>query len=54
MFVGGQRLSAAAVTFVSATRIRLTLPSSTPAGSAEIVLRAGKVAGPAVAIEVAP
>lgn len=54
VFVGGQRLSAAAVTFVSATRIRLTLPSSTPAGSAEIVLRAGKVAGPAVAIEVAP
>ena len=54
VFVGGQRLSAAAVTFVSATRIQLTLPSSTPAGPAEIVLRAGKVAGPAASIEVAP
>ena len=54
VFVGGQRLSAAAVTFVSATRVQLTLPSSTPASPAEIVLRAGKVAGPAVSIEVAP
>jgi len=54
VFLGGQALDTAAVTFVSATKVQLTLPSTAPAGPAEIVLRAGKVAGPAAVIEVAP
>jgi hypothetical protein len=54
VFLGGQPLDAAAVAFVSATKVQLTLPSTTPAGPAEIVLRAGKVAGPAAVVEVAP
>jgi hypothetical protein len=54
VFLAGQPLDAAAVTFISATKLQLTLPSTTPAGPAEIVLRAGKVAGPAAVVEVAP
>lgn len=54
VFLGGQRLDAGAVAFVSPTKVRLTLPSTTPPGPAEIALRAGKVAGPVAAIEVAP
>jgi hypothetical protein len=54
VFLGGQRVDPAAVTFRSATKVQLTLPSTTPAGPAEIALRAGKVAGPAVTVEVAP
>jgi hypothetical protein len=54
VFLGGEPLDAAAVTFVSATKVQVTLPSTTPAGPAEILLRAGKVAGPAAAVEVAP
>jgi Pvc16 N-terminal domain len=54
VFLNGQPLDGAAVAFVSPTRVRLTLPATTPAGPAEIVLRAGKVAGPAAVVEVAP
>jgi hypothetical protein len=54
VFLAGRALDPAAVAFVSATRVRLTLPATTPAGPAEIVLRAGKVAGPAAIVEVAP
>jgi hypothetical protein len=54
VFLGGQRVDPAAVAFQSATKVQLTLPSTTPAGPAEIALRAGKVAGPAATVEVAP
>jgi len=54
VFVAGVRLPASGVQFVSATQVRVTLPSSTPAGPAEVMLRAGRVAGPAATVEVAP
>lgn len=54
VFLRGQPLDAAAVAFVSGTQVRLTLPPTTPPGPAEIVLRAGKVAGPPATVEVAP
>ena len=43
-----------AASFVSATEVQVTIPAATPPGPAELSLRAGKVAGPAVTVEVAP
>jgi hypothetical protein len=54
VFLGGRPLDTTAVEFVSATKVQLTLPATIPAGPAEIVLRAGKVAGPPALVEVAP
>ena len=50
VFRDGRRLSAGAVEFVSATAVKVTLA----AGPAELVLRAGKVSGPAFLTEVGP
>ncbi len=44
----------AGVSFVSATAVQVTLPPATPAGAAEVALRAGKVAGPVRQIQVGP
>lgn len=54
VFVAGARLPDDDVEFVSATEVRVTLPSATPAGPAEVTLRAGRVAGPVATVEVAP
>jgi hypothetical protein len=54
VFLAGRPLEGAAVTYVSPARIRIAIPATTPAGPAELVLRAGRVAGPATTIEVAP
>jgi Pvc16 N-terminal domain len=54
VFVAGQRLAPASVSFVSATKLQITIPPATPGGPTEVVLRAGKVAGPTAGIEVAP
>jgi hypothetical protein len=50
VFVGGTALPASAVSFVSATQVDVTLPSSTPSGPTQIGLRANKVAGPLVEV----
>jgi len=54
VFLAGKRLAPADVTFVSAVSVQVTIPPATPAGPTEIVLRAGKVAGPTAVVEVAP
>jgi hypothetical protein len=54
VFLGGVRLDPATVTFGSPTTVTVTIPSATPAGPAEVALRARKVAGPPATIEVAP
>jgi hypothetical protein len=54
VFVDGAQLPASAVVYQSPTKVTVTLPPATPVGAAELMLRAGKVAGPAFATEVAP
>jgi hypothetical protein len=46
VFVGGTRLDPAAVTSLSATGVRVTIPPATPSGPTDFALRANKVAGP--------
>jgi hypothetical protein len=53
VFLDGRPLPAASVTPVSAVQVTVTLSSTTPAGPAEMALRAGRVAGPPRPIEVA-
>ena len=52
VFVAGARIPDP--TFVSPTEVRVTIPAATPSGPAEVLLRAGKVAGPPATIELAP
>ncbi len=54
VFLGGRRLAPAAVTFVSATKVTVTIPADAPVGASEVALRAGGVSGPPAAIEVGP
>lgn len=54
VFVNGARLDPATVAFESPTSVTVTIPPATPSGPADIALRAGKVAGPAGTVEVAP
>jgi Pvc16 N-terminal domain len=54
VFLAGTRLAPASVTFVSPTKVTITIPPATPAGSTEVALRAGKLAGPTTLVEVAP
>jgi hypothetical protein len=54
VFLAGVRLEASSVTFVSPTKVTITIPPATPAGPTEIVLRAGKLAGPTTLLQVAP
>jgi hypothetical protein len=54
VFVGGRRLPAEDVEFLSATDVTVTIAPSTPAGPTDISLRAGKVAGPARPAVIAP
>ena len=51
VFVLGKRLQN--VTFVSATQVNVVVPNATPSGPADVVLRAGKVAGPAGSVTIA-
>ena len=51
VFVLGRRVQD--VTFVSPTQVDVVLPTTTPSGPADVVLRAGKVAGPAGSVTVA-
>lgn len=51
VFVLGKRVQD--VTFVSPTQVDVVLPPTTPSGPADVVLRAGKVAGPAGSVTVA-
>ncbi len=51
VFVGGKRLQD--VTCVSPTQVDVVVPTATPSGPADVVLRAGKVAGPAGSVTIA-
>jgi hypothetical protein len=51
VFVLGKRLDS--VTFVSPTQVDVVIPTSTPSGPADVVLRAGKVAGSAGSVTIA-
>lgn len=51
VFLRGKRL--AQVAFVSPTKVTVTIPLATPSGPADVVLRAGKVAGPTRSVTVA-
>jgi len=51
VFLRGRSL--AQVTFISPTQVRVTIPPATTSGPAEILLRAGKVAGPTRNVTVA-
>jgi hypothetical protein len=51
VFVRGKRVTD--VTFVSPTQVDVVLPAATPSGPADVVLRAGKVAGPAGSVTIA-
>jgi hypothetical protein len=51
VFVRGKRLDN--VTFVSPTKVNVVVPTATPSGPADVVLRAGKVAGPARSVNLA-
>jgi Pvc16 N-terminal domain len=53
VFLGGAALPSAQVSFVSPTEISVTIPGSTPAGATDVMLRAGKVAGPPTQVEIA-
>ena len=50
-FLNGMPIAA---TFVTATHVDVTIPGTTAPGPAELALRAGKVAGPAATVELAP
>ncbi len=54
VFLDGARLDVAAAPAPTATELTVTIGPATPAGPATIALRAGKVAGPDVTVEVAP
>jgi len=54
VFLDGARLDVATAPAPTATAVTVTIPPATPAGPASIALRAGKAAGPATAVEVAP
>ena len=54
VFVGGAAIAAADVQYVSPTEVEVTIPPTTPVGAAELILRAGKVAGPPTVVTVAP
>jgi hypothetical protein len=54
VFVAGVRLDPGDVAFVSATEVEVTIPTATPPGPAELMLRAGKVAGPPNEVALAP
>jgi hypothetical protein len=54
VFVGGVPIAPADVSFASPTEVRVTIPPATPAGPTEVLLRAGKVAGPPIGATVAP
>jgi hypothetical protein len=51
VFVLGKRL--ADVAFVSPTHVDVVIPPATPSGPADVVLRAGKVAGSAGSVTIA-
>ena len=53
VFLGGKRVPPADVSFVSATEISVTIPSATPSGPADVMLRASKVAGPVTGLVIA-
>lgn len=54
VFLDGARLPVAPAPAPTATTVTVTIPPATAPGPAEIALRAGKVAGPATIVEVAP
>jgi hypothetical protein len=54
VFLAGKQLAANTVTYVSPTKVQVTIPAPTPAGPAHVALRSGKVAGPTTIVEVAP
>jgi hypothetical protein len=54
VFVGGAAIDAADVSFVSPTEVEVTIPAATPLGPTELLLRAGKVAGPPREVTVGP
>ena len=51
VFVRGKRVDD--VTFVSPTQVDVVIPAATPSGPADVVLRAGKVAGPVGSVTLA-
>jgi hypothetical protein len=53
VFVSGQRVAPDDVSFVSPVAVSVTIPSATPAGAAEVMLRANKVAGPVTEVTLA-
>lgn len=53
VFLNGTRVPAADVDFVSPTEISATIPAGTPSGPAGVMLRANKVSGPEVEVEIA-
>jgi hypothetical protein len=54
VFAGGAQLPATAVEYKSPTEVTVTLPPATPTGPTDLLLRAGKVAGPGFRTEVGP
>jgi len=54
VFLAGARLAPSSVSFTSPTELKITIPPPTPAGTTEIALRAGKVAGPSTFVTVSP
>ena len=53
VFAGGAQIDPADVAFVSPTEVEVTIPAAAPSGPAELLLRAGKTAGPAVEVTLA-
>ncbi len=53
VFLGGKQLPPDQVSFVSQTALSVTIPAATPAGPAEVMLRANKVAGPVTQVTIA-
>lgn len=53
VFVGGVRLAPSDVTFLSPIQVEVTIPASTPSGTTEVGLRANRVAGPTLPLEIA-
>ncbi|HVN62486.1 MAG TPA: DUF4255 domain-containing protein [Gaiellaceae bacterium] len=51
VFVRGRRLDN--VTFISPVQVNVVIPPATPSGTADVVLRAGKVAGPVGSVTLA-
>jgi Pvc16 N-terminal domain len=54
VFIGGAPIDATDVSFASPTEVEVTIPAATPPGPTELLLRAGKVAGPPAEVTIAP